>query len=309
MSETTKRLQLATIAFGSYALWLSLTQTIGLALVTYGMIDSKPGIQEIADQYSLNFWTIQGLGSFSYFLLCWGLSISRPLPWPELNISLWRMDLFPTLIRAVIAAVLFVMLLMLLSPFESLGPGLSWSVAPWGVLNWATRSLAWFGWALGDELVFRKFLLDHLRIGFQKSTGPKILRRFSEEFALGSSTVLWILTRSWHEPLGWTQTSTLFLLGLILGSQVLRGRHYLVGAAWLAGSSWTFQCLFSLPLLGHDHTGLWLIRFSSPETGSFSGFRLIHGGAGGPGASLLLQFILFVLLLKILWTRRRGSIR
>jgi hypothetical protein len=299
-TELRKLLPSSALLLAAYWLWLFLCHLVGMSLVTYGMLDSTPGVQEIADQYFANYWTIQGWGSLAFFLLSWGLSISNPTPWNEMNGKFWKAQVAPNFLRAAAGATLFILTLMAFTPFQYLGPGFSWTDGPWGVLNWASRSIAWWGWALGDELVFRKLLLPRLR---------DLFRSHAETLAIVITTALWVLTRSLHQPLGWSQTLTLTLLGLILGLRVTRGRHYLGGAALLAGSTWVFQALFSLPLLGQEYPGIWMIKFSSAWADSHPWLRLLSGGAGGPGASALLQLFLLGVLVRILWTTPRGSLR
>jgi hypothetical protein len=283
-----------------YWLWLFLFHLVGMSLVTYGMLDSAPGVQEIADQYFANFWTIQGWASLAYFFLSWGLSVSNPMPWNEMNRSYWKIEVGPAFARSAGASIIFILVLMAITPYQYLGPGFSWTDGPWGVLNWVTRSIAWWGWALGDELVFRNRLLNRLR---------QLPVRRPELSSVIITTALWVLTRSWHQQLGWSQTLTLTLLGLVLGFRIIRGRHYLGGAAMLAASTWAFQAIFSLPLLGHEHPGIWMIKFPSSSADSYSWLRLVSGGAGGPAASALLQLFLAGVLARILWTHPHGSLR
>ena len=81
----------------------------------------------------------------------------------------------------------------------------------------------------------------------------------------------------------------------------------------LAASALVFQGFFSLPLLGQEQTGLWLLKFSPASSPSSSAFpelmRFVSGCAGGPAASGILQLFLLTALARILWTRHRGSLR
>ncbi|NDD90874.1 hypothetical protein EBZ37_02150 [bacterium] len=308
-SESKKQLLSCGLILVSYWVWLMAFHLVGMSLVTYGMLDSSPRVQEIADQYFANFWTIQGWGSLTFFLLNWGLSASNPIPWIEMTWPFWKSKVLPEFFRAAGAASLFILLLMAVTPFQYLGPGFSWTDAPWAVLNWLTRSIAWWGWAMGDELVFRKLLLSRfIRISASLKL-PQVLAQQSEWIAISLVTVLWVFTRSWNQHLGLSHTLTLVLLGLLLGLRVCRGRHYLVGAAILAACAWVSQPVFSLPLLGHEFPGIWIVKFISSDSHSSSWPRLISGGAGGPLASALLQLFLLGTLVRIQWTTRRGSLR
>ncbi|MBU6376117.1 MAG: hypothetical protein KGQ59_08990 [Bdellovibrionales bacterium] len=279
-----------------------------MSLITYGMLSSSPSVQEIADQYFVNFWTIQGWGSLSFFLLTWGLSMSNPVPWLEMTRSFWISNVLPAFLKATVASAAFICALIFVAPSQYLGPGFSWTDAPWTVFNWLLRSFAWWGWALGDELVFRKLLLSRLiRIGHSSSFSLS-LSKYSGWIAVAIVTALWVITRTWNQDLGLSQTLTLVLLGLLLGARVLDGRHYLVGAAFLAAAAWVFQSLFSLPLFGHEFPGIWIVKFSS-VVGESLWPRLLSGGAGGPLASALLQLFLLLSVVRILWTTHRESLR
>lgn len=297
----------AALVLASYWLWLFLFHLVGMSLITYGMLDSNPGVQEIADQYFASFWTIQGWASLGFFLLLWGFSVVNPTGWSEMTASVWKSEVLPTFLKSAAAAAAFLTLLMVVSPFLNLGPGFSWTDAPWTALGWLARSTAWIGWALGDELVFRKLLLSRVR---------KLLRHLhprghsiSDILAVALVTAIGVFTRAWRQHLGWSQTLTLTLLGLVLGLRVIKGRSYLTGAALVAGFAWVFQSLFGLPLLGHDGIGIWIIKFPSSIDDSLSWLRLLSGGAGGPASSALLQLFLAGTVLRFLWTPGRGSLR
>ena len=303
----------AGLVLATYWIWLSAFHLVGMAVVTYGMLGATPGVREIADQYYSNAWTIQGWGSLLFFLAAWGLSVADPGPWSEMSRSSWKTHFLPPFLRAAGASTAWILLLMAATPFQYLGAGFSWSEAPWSALTWLTRCVGWFGWAIGDEAVFRKLLLSRLRRWFSSRGDETPWVRHGDLLSVLVVTALGVLTRAFGQNLGLSQTLTLTLLGLVLGFRVCSGRHYLGGAAMLAASALVFQGLFSLPLLGQEQTGLWLLKFSPASSPSFSPFpelmRFASGGAGGPASSGILQLFLLGALARILWTLRGGSLR
>jgi hypothetical protein len=171
----------------------------------------------------------------------------------------------------------------------------SWEEGFWPLLSCISRAIAWLAWAFAEEWVFRKVLLEKLRT------------RYSAWISILIVTALWTLTRSWHQGLGLNQTITLILLGMALGLSVCQGRSYLTGAAILGTSTLIFQVLFSLPVLGQDFTGIWIIKFRAENL-----LQLVSGGPGGPLSSAFLQLALASWIAfnwKIVWTPKSPQLR
>jgi hypothetical protein len=202
----------------AYWLWLFLAHLVGISLVTYGMLDGAPPFHEISDQYFAQYLTFQGVAGLLAFLLGWGLSASRPSAWAPFSVARWRTDFWLPFSRGALLAASFLVLLLVLAPFQYLGSGLSWADAPWDFLNTVARSIACVGWALGDEWVFRHLLLERAR---------RFSFRFAEFGAVALTTGLWVLTRSWGQHLGWSQITTLALLGSFLALRVIRGASHI----------------------------------------------------------------------------------
>jgi hypothetical protein len=55
----------------------------------------------------------------------------------------------------------------------------------------------------------------------------------------------------------------------------------------LGGAAMVFQVLFSLPVLGHEFTGFWIIKYRSDHL-----LHFVSGGAGGPLSSSVIQLAL-----------------
>jgi hypothetical protein len=268
----------------AYWTWLFFAYLLGISLVTYGMKDTAPKFNEIADLYFNNHWTIQGLAILLFYLFNFGLTVGRQAHWPELGARNLKQILLPFLLKTVGASIFWVLLTLWLTPSQFLGPGFSFEEGLWSAFNCLIRAVAWLGWAVGEEWVFRKVLLEKAKIWFgrhEKRIGGPLVVGVASILAV---TLLWILTRSWHQQLGLNQTLTLFLAGTALGLNVIRGGSYLKGAVLLGGATLSFQTLFSLPVLGHDFTGFWIIKYHSDHL-----LHLVSGGAGGPLSSSILQ--------------------
>jgi hypothetical protein len=279
-NETLKSAVVLSLFLLGYWMWLFMAHLLGISLVTYGMMDSAPKFTEIADLYFNNYWTVQGWAGLLFFLFNFGLTVGRQAHWPELSARNWRGTLLPTLIKTILGSVLWVLLTLWLTPSQFLGPGFSFEEGLWSALNCVIRALAWLGWAVGEEWVFRKVALERLKKILAASLGP----RATEWATVLGITFLWVLTRSWHQQLGLNQTLTLSLVGLALGFYSFRGGSYLNGAAILGGATLSFQVLFSLPVLGHEFTGFWIIKYRSSDL-----LHFVSGGAGGPLSSAILQ--------------------
>lgn len=292
----------AGLFLGAYWLWLFFAHLIGLSLVTYGMISSSPKFNEIADLYFTNSWTVQGWAAGLFLLLNIGLTVGRPAQWLEFNRNHLKTKILPMVLRTAAGALIWVLLTHWLTPSQFLGPGFSWEEGLWATLIFVSRTVAWIGWACGEEWIFRKVLLERARSHFAK-------HRLGDWAAIGITTALWVLTRCWGYHLGVNQTLTLVLLGTILGLRASRGGSYLEGAAIVGVAAAIFQVLFSIPVLGQDFTGAWIIKYRSGEL-----LQLVSGGAGGPLSSAAIQlaligWILFKLDWKIEWTGKARRLR
>ncbi|MFN7684264.1 MAG: type II CAAX prenyl endopeptidase Rce1 family protein [Oligoflexia bacterium] len=273
----------------TYWVWLFLADLLGLSIITYGatsgggalgMGGTTPRFNEIADLYFNNYWTVQGWAALLFFLFNFGLIVGRQAHWPELSRRNLLNRFFPLVLKTVMASVVWVMLTLWLTPSQFLGSGFPVEESFWSGFNCLVRGVAWLGWAVGEEWVFRKALLERV----QKAIPQRFL-------AILIVTALWVLTRSWHQHLGMNQTLTLILAGLALGLHASHGGSYLQGAALLGGTTLAFQVLFSLPVLGHEFTGFWIIKYRSDSLPSLSNhlLHLVSGGAGGPFSSSVLQ--------------------
>lgn len=281
----------------SYWLWLFLAHLVGLSLVTYGMMGSRPQFNEIADLYFTNYWTIQGWAALLFLLVNIGLSVGRSTSWPEFHWPHLRGRTLPLVGKTLLACGLWILVTSWLTPSQFLGPGSSWEEGFWPLLSYFSRAVAWMGWAVSEEFVFRKVLLERMR------------RHFKDAAAIAAVTLLWILTRSWHQNLGVNQTLTLVLVGTALGLAACRGHSYLNGAAILGTAAMFFQVLFSLPVLGQDFTGVWIIKYRAEDL-----LQLVSGGPGGPLSSSFVQlalasWIIFKLDWKIVWTPKPRRLR
>jgi len=294
-ASTLSKMVKSGLFIASYWLWLALAHLIGLSLVTYGVMDATPRFNEIADLYFTNYWTIQGWAAGLFLLVNAGLTVGRAASWPEFHWSNIKIKVLPLVLRTGIAALGWVLLMLWVTPAQFLGPGFSWEEGFWPLLSCISRAIAWLAWAFAEEWVFRKVLLEKLRT------------RYSAWISILIVTALWTLTRSWHQGLGLNQTITLILLGMALGLSVCQGRSYLTGAAILGTSTLIFQVLFSLPVLGQDFTGIWIIKFRAENL-----LQLVSGGPGGPLSSAFLQLALASWIAfnwKIVWTPKSPQLR
>jgi hypothetical protein len=269
------------------------------------MLGTTPSFQEISDQYFSNFWTIQGLASLGFFLFNWALSWNHATPWHEMTWSHWRTQTIPAFLWSCLSAGGVFLLFLATTPFQYFGSGWSWTEAPWSALNWLTRSAALIGMALGEEWVFRKVLFEDLR----RLLRTRLHHFSADRLAILITALLWTGTRTWHQSLGISQTVSLLFLGIWLASRVWQGRSYLEGAAILGAFAWIFQAFFSLPLMGHEFSGIWIFKFPS-TSGPWSPWpRWISGGAGGPLSSVLLQLFLLGAIIKIHWKAMASWLR
>ncbi len=259
--------------------WLFAAHLLGISLVTYGMMDASPRFNEIADLYFNNYWTVQGWAALLFYLFNFGLTVGRQAHWPELSQRNLVHRALPQLMKASVASAAWVLLTFWITPSQFLGPGFSFEGGVWAAFSCLLRAGAWVGWAVGEEWVFRKVLLDRAKRLFAGRGGDLA--------AIATVTALWILTRSWHQHLGINQTLTLILAGLALGLHAVRGGSYLAGAAMLGGAAMVFQVIFSLPVLGHEFTGFWIIKYRSDHL-----LHFVSGGAGGPLSSSVIQLAL-----------------
>jgi uncharacterized membrane protein YhaH (DUF805 family) len=102
--------------------------------------------------------------------------------------------------------------------------------------------------------------------------------------------------------LGWMHLLTLFLLSITLSVRQLNDRNFTRGAGFWCGLLVLFQPVFSLPLLGNDFSGIFLVKYQAPSTA----LRLFSGGEGGPLAGFAFQFLLLIEILRSVITFKKS---
>jgi hypothetical protein len=95
---------------------------------------------------------------------------------------------------------------------------------------------------------------------------------------------------------------TVFLLSITLSVRQLNDRSFTRGAGFWCGLLVIFQPVFSLPLLGNDFSGVFLVKYQAPTTA----LRLFSGGEGGPLAGFAFQFLLLIEILRSVITFKKS---
>ena len=165
------------------------------------------------------------------------------------------------------------------------------------VINFVSTVLFSFG--LFTFVIFEEYLM--------RSVVEPQLRRFGSPTVLYiASCAIYVALKYFQFELTWFAALNFALLNLVFSTIARKERSHMSSATLAATFLFTLHTLFSLPFLGQDMPGVFLLR--AVEIENASGVRslgvLLSGGTQGPENSLLLTVLLAVYL-TLPWMRMR----
>ncbi len=300
---------------GGYLAWVFAFKLLILSLMTYGSMTSSAGdhqLQEISELYESNEIGVMALATLTFLGFLGSLG---PLSQTRLSGVFPREEMeqyfLPGLLKGVLLGLSFVALFLCVGIYGYFGPSSSLEEAPLTLANTILRMIALFGWVMGQAFIFRKKIL------------PPLLEHTSPKVAAHGIALLATLVQCLHFNLSWMHFINLYLLNLSpllltpsplaptlqakrlqnapsLAAGLAAGPTFIPGAAFLSGLLIVLHPVFSLPILGNDFSGLLLVKYQPEWTTHLLALyphgqgwlRYIHGGMGGPLASLALSLLL-----------------
>jgi hypothetical protein len=205
----------------------------------------------------------------------------------------------PGFLQGSVLATGFVVALLIAGTYRYLGFFIQVEETPMAASAVLTRIVALGCLAYFEEFIFRHKLTEHLE---------HLMPRPAAAVAVA---LAYCAVKGIQFDLGVMQALTLLLISLALSARRALEDDFTRGAGYWAALLIVFQPILSLPALGGDFSGLFLIKYQPNESSELT--RLLTGGAGGPLSGLLFQALVAgdaarsLLELRGLARRRRPS--
>ncbi len=254
---------------------------LALTLITYFLLGSQPRFQDITDTFAANEIILMSVASLTFVI---GLLLFRPLTTTTraelITTQRIKKRFAPGLLGGFILGAGVILAFVVSGNYRQLGSLLQSDEAPLSLLGIFLRTMAILVLVYVEEYLFRHKVLSVLR------------RDWSDIPAALICAGLFCALKQLQFDLGWMQTATLFLVALTLGLRAEVEGDFARGAGFWAALLVLFHPLLSLPVLGSDFQGLFLVRYEPAPGTEAEIFRFLTGGAGGPLSSFALQLLL-----------------
>ena len=267
------------------AAWTTLFRLLALTLVASLLISPQTRFSQISDAFASIELIVAGIGMLSLIILSRAL---RPISHPRLDdlISTWRFEkrFLPGLGWGVALGVLWAAALMLGATADWVGTNLSYEEAAFTLTNTTLRALAIVFLVWCDEYFFRNSIQGRLQ---------KVI---PTEWAILATALSFTLLKQLQFDLGVSQWLTLFLVSINLGCRTIKDGDFGKGAGLWIGFLLLIHPVLSLPILGNDIQGIFMVKVMTPAPDTTAGLinRGISGGLGGPLSSPALQLLLLL---------------
>jgi hypothetical protein len=261
----------------SYVAWILAFRLISLSFVVYFLTRAghPATFEEINDAFSNNEITFIGLsaGCFLFLLKSLAPLIEASTSETELKFSFRdiRDEYFPGFLQGALLALSIVAGLLLTGCVRYVGFFVQIEDAGLAVLGIVLRVIALIAIGLCEEYLFRRV----------SRTVP---------VQIGILALLFSVVKLAQFDLSWMHFATLFLLSTALSARRSQEKSFLPGAGFFSALLIVFHPLLSLPILGSDFSGIFLLKYQPQAFVPAA----ISGGAGGPLSSLALQAILLI---------------
>ena len=174
--------------------------------------------------------------------------------------------------------------------YRYLGFFMQMDEAPFAVITVLVRIAALGAFAYCEEFLFRQKITRDI---LKQIRGNRPTHSDGSLVTAGVVSILYCGIKVLQFDLGIMQLFTLFLISLSLSMQTFIEGDFGRGAGFWAALLIVFQPLLSLPALGGDFSGLFLVKYQPATPDGPDGLmRFLTGGAGGPLSSFALQLLL-----------------
>lgn len=262
------------LLIAAYAVWMLIFRLLALSFLVYLLTRAghPATFEEINESFGNNEIPIIGLGAICFVLVLKGLA---PLIDRENTLSVsfreLRSEYLPEFLQGALLASSIVAAFLFMGCFRFVGFFVQIEDTPLAIVGIVLRVLALVAIGFCEEYLFR----------LAATTAWTRVFLFS---------VLYCVVKLAQFNLSWMHLITLFLLSTTLAARRLRERSFLAGAGFWSAVLIIFHPVFSLPILGSDFSGIFLLKYQPLKLVPAA----ISGGAGGPLSSLGLQAILLI---------------
>ena len=273
------------LLIAAYAAWILVFRLMCLSFVVYFL--SRAGhpatFEEINEAFGNNEIPFIGLSAACFVLLLKGLSplIDKSTPQGSplsVSFSEIRARYLPGFFQGTMLALGIVGAFLFMGCLRYVGFFVQIEDAGLAVLGIVFRIGALLAMGFCEEYLFR-FATPSNELGL-----PAITAR------AGIFALLYCVVKLAQFDLSWMHFATLFLFSLALTARRVREGSFLSGAGFWSAVLIVFHPIFSLPILGSDFSGIFLLKYQPQALVPAA----ISGGAGGPLASLAFQAVLLI---------------
>jgi hypothetical protein len=273
------------LRLGVLAIWSLFFRLIALTLIASLLISPETRFAQISDAFASIELIVAGLGML--FFIALGRAL-RPLSHPRLDdlISPWRLEkkYLPGLAWGALIGILWTSATLIGGTAEWVGTNLSYDEAALTLTNTTLRTLSILVLVWCDEHFFRVSIQGRLQ------------RALPARWSILSAALAFSTLKLLQFELGLSQWLTLFLLSCNLGARSIKDGDFGKGAGLWSGFLLVIHPLLSLPVLGNDIQGIFMVKIMTPGATpqALDLHRWISGGIGGPLSSPALQLLLLL---------------
>jgi len=275
---------------GYYAAWIVVFRLLVVTIITYFLVGGStvPGtvrFQDITDSYGANEVSIMGLCSLIFVsMLRWLNPITTTTTGEIVTLKRLEKRFFPGFVHGAVLATGVISAFVISGVYRYLGFFIQFEEAPLAMASVLMRVSGLALLVYCEEFIFR----------------DKMLRQLKNHLPDAASAVItaacYCGVKALQFDLGLMHVITLFLISIALFIRTMTEGDFTRGAGFWAAILIVFHPLLSLPILGNDFAGIFLVKYqsatgSSVDTASAT-TRFFTGGAGGPIASFAFQLVL-----------------
>ena len=315
----------AALTIAVYCAWIFAFRLVALSLITYFVISAGqfPRFEDVSDAAAATELTVMGLCAFLFVA---GIRAMAPITKTSAEDVLGPLkphqlerSYVPGFARGAVIATGIVVALLLSGVDRYLGFFVQFEGTTIAIVSIVLRILALFALVYCEEFLFRKKVQPRLVDWIQGIPGLRRLDRstshgrLSQDLLVAGTTGILFCAVKWLQfDLGFMHLLTLFILSMSLGVRSLENGDFARGAGFWSAILIVFHPLLSLPVLGSDFSGVFLIKYSAGTAGltdfDSDTMRFLSGGAGGPLSGFALQLILGFDLLRTVLGRIRNRV-
>lgn len=262
------------VLIAAYAAWILIFRLLCLSFLVYFLTRAghPATFEEINEAFSNNEIPFIGLAAICFAVLLKGLAplIDRGNTL-TVSFSDIKSQYLPGFLQGAVLALSIVAAFLFMGCFRYVGFFVQIEDTPLAVFGIIFRICALIAIGFSEEYLFR----------LTSSASAARIILFS---------LLYCVVKLAQFNLSWMHFATLFLLSTALAVRRKQEAGFLAGAGFWSAILIVFHPLFSLPILGSDFSGIFLLKYQ-PQTLVPAA---ISGGAGGPLSSLAFQAILLI---------------